>query len=332
MVGSYSCVVGWGMVKDAYYFSHDCNARNDPKILAIISRYGMEGYGRYWVLIEMLREQSNYKLMANAWLWDSVAMAMKCEANAAEKFVNDCIELGLLILDDFLYSPSLLRRMETFESTKKSRSDAGKKGAESRWNGNAMANALQADDKRMAKDGKVNKSKVKESKDNIPPTVPHGDEKGSNLSVPTERIHCQEVLDEYNSVCSKMPKALSMNDSRNKSIHARAKEYGRGAITEVFRYASQSPHHNGANDQGWTADFDWLIGPKNFVKMLERARSGTPPPTKSNLVMMPEKDRAKVLAKPDCPMCQGTGYVTYYVDGQPLPKVKCECWNIPSKM
>ncbi len=32
--------------KDAYYFPHDCNARNDPKILALRSVFGAEGYGR----------------------------------------------------------------------------------------------------------------------------------------------------------------------------------------------------------------------------------------------------------------------------------------------
>lgn len=31
--------------KDAYFFAHDCNARNDPKILALRSVYGAEGYG-----------------------------------------------------------------------------------------------------------------------------------------------------------------------------------------------------------------------------------------------------------------------------------------------
>ena len=31
--------------KDAYFFSHDCNARNDPKILALRSVYGARGTG-----------------------------------------------------------------------------------------------------------------------------------------------------------------------------------------------------------------------------------------------------------------------------------------------
>lgn len=43
------------MKKETYYFSHDLNARNDPKILILRSVYGLEGYRRYWVLIGRLR-------------------------------------------------------------------------------------------------------------------------------------------------------------------------------------------------------------------------------------------------------------------------------------
>ncbi len=32
-------------MKETYYFLHDYNARNDPKIPAMISKYGAEGYG-----------------------------------------------------------------------------------------------------------------------------------------------------------------------------------------------------------------------------------------------------------------------------------------------
>ena len=49
------------MSKDAYYFPHDSNARHDPKIIAMTSVYGMEGYAWYWVIVEMLREQESYR-------------------------------------------------------------------------------------------------------------------------------------------------------------------------------------------------------------------------------------------------------------------------------
>lgn len=59
--------------KDAYFFSHDCNARNDPKILALRSVYGAEGYGVYFMLVEILREQPEYRLSVNKYIWNTLA-------------------------------------------------------------------------------------------------------------------------------------------------------------------------------------------------------------------------------------------------------------------
>ena len=38
------------------YFSHDNNARNHPKMQALIAEYGYEGYGRFWALNERIAE------------------------------------------------------------------------------------------------------------------------------------------------------------------------------------------------------------------------------------------------------------------------------------
>jgi len=48
--------------KDAYYFSHDCNAQDDPKCMMLIDDLGMEGYGIFWALIEKLRAEKDYTL------------------------------------------------------------------------------------------------------------------------------------------------------------------------------------------------------------------------------------------------------------------------------
>jgi hypothetical protein len=104
---------------------------------------------------------------------------------------------------------------------------------------------------------------------------------GIPLESEEERTPYQQVLDEYNRLCVNMPRAEVLSEDRRRSIKARINECkelgGIEAVFQVFRYASQSPHHNGKNDTGWRADFDWLMGPKNFRKMLERARSGTKP-------------------------------------------------------
>jgi len=44
------------MKNDLPYFSHDNNARNHPKMKALIAEFGYEGYGRFWVLNERIAE------------------------------------------------------------------------------------------------------------------------------------------------------------------------------------------------------------------------------------------------------------------------------------
>jgi hypothetical protein len=162
------------MSKEAYYFSHDTNARRDPKILAMRNEYGNEGYGWYWIIVEMLAEQDGYKLKHAKWVTNAIAMELLCEPNSSEKFVNSLINDYELLSSDgeFFWSESLMRRMNLKEEKRQKRVEAGKKGAQKRWNGNDSeqqdGNAIdmlkQSHNNAIAKDGKGKESKGKESK------------------------------------------------------------------------------------------------------------------------------------------------------------------------
>lgn len=157
------------MTKDAYYFSHDSNARHDPKILSMRSVYGSQGYGWYWILIEMMSEQQGYKLKHTQWVTNAIAMELLCEANSAEKFVNSCItEFELFTSDgEYFWSESLIRRMNLKEEKRKKKVEAGKKGAQKRWeNGESEAKPKQSDSTAITQHGKGKESKGKESKVN----------------------------------------------------------------------------------------------------------------------------------------------------------------------
>jgi hypothetical protein len=183
-------------VKDAYYFSHDSNASNDPKIMAMINVYGMEGYGRWWRLVEMLREQSEYRLKLCKWQTHAFAMAWQCDANAADDFVTDCIDNFELLQTDgeHIWSNSLLRRMEIREETRQKRSAAGQKGAEKRWqNDKPIANAKQTHSTAIAKDSKERKGKETESKGNKDDSPPHV--KIQHLTISTDEH--TKLVDEY---------------------------------------------------------------------------------------------------------------------------------------
>ncbi|WIF95044.1 DUF4373 domain-containing protein [Caminicella sporogenes] len=152
------------MAKDAYYFSHDANARNDTKVLAMRCDYGLEGYGMYWILIEILREQDGYKLKHDKSTYRALAMQMHSTVDAVKKFINDCInEYGLLQSDTtYFWSESLLRRMKKLEDIREKR----RKAAEKRW-ARVDEKEKESNNNANAEQNNAKKSKVKENKNNI---------------------------------------------------------------------------------------------------------------------------------------------------------------------
>lgn len=168
--------------KDTYFFSHDCNARNDPKILALRSVYGAEGYGVYFMLVEILREQPDYKLAVNKYIWSTLAMQMQVEASKLEQIINDCCtefsENGntLLVNDgEYLYSASLLRRMGKVDDISNLRREAARKRWENKpckTSGNSDgcsddANAGQEQSKEKKRKEKQSKAEQRKEKQNI---------------------------------------------------------------------------------------------------------------------------------------------------------------------
>ena len=116
--------------KDAFYFGHDANARNDLRMVAVRRRFGMAGYGAYWAIIEILREQYKYKLPAKQ--LEDVEYEFRYDDFKA--FIDFCVENGLFVIeDDLFFSPALLRRMKEWDDAKDRRSAAGKKAVNARY-------------------------------------------------------------------------------------------------------------------------------------------------------------------------------------------------------
>lgn len=145
--------------KDTYYFSHDSNALSDPKILSMRCDYELEGYGLYWAIIEMLRNESTYKLSLDKTTYRAIQMQTHTKINV-EKYIDDCINEyressqgnGLFNSDGtYFWSESLLNRMSKMEDVREKRSEAGKKSAEKRW-------GKKAKKKRVIKRPKIDKN------------------------------------------------------------------------------------------------------------------------------------------------------------------------------
>ena len=119
--------------QEVYWFKHDGNARRDIKIIEMMSVYGAEGYGWYWILLEIMRESRDYKLkIRGKYAYKALAIELKTDQEQAKQYIEDCInEFNLFESDgQFIWSPSFLRRMTAYNEVCEKRREA----VNSRWN------------------------------------------------------------------------------------------------------------------------------------------------------------------------------------------------------
>jgi len=160
-------------MKETFYFSHDYNARSDPKIIKLIMKYGMEGYGIYWSIIETLYEQDGFALRSD---YECIAFALRMDCDRIKEIIE---KSGLFkVENEKFFSESVLRRLKTRDlKSSKTRASALK-----RWSKDD-ANALRSESEGNA----IKESKVKESIEK---------EEEKDISLSEEEIKKQEA-EEY---------------------------------------------------------------------------------------------------------------------------------------
>ena len=99
----YDELVAEEVLRPMDYFKHDADAHADPKLCDLRDIAGMEGFGRYWLLVEVLagREGHAYEVEDRATgrdRWRRFAAELECDGGVAEakSFVAALEELGLI--------------------------------------------------------------------------------------------------------------------------------------------------------------------------------------------------------------------------------------------
>ena len=94
-------------------------------------------------------------------------------------------------------------------------------------------------------------------------------DKERDLEKEKEKIKYNVVVDDYNRICSNLPKVTALSDARKKAIKARINKYGCDGVMKAFRKASESDFLNGTNGRNWRANFDWIMKDANMAKILD---------------------------------------------------------------
>jgi hypothetical protein len=132
------------------YFNHDSTARNDYRIIKMRAKLGMEAYGIFWSVLEMLFTEEN-KLCIDD--YDSLAFGLQCDAKILKQVIED---FDLFVIEDnCFYSRRLNKHIEEINT----KSVKAKENAKKRWNN---ATAMQPHSNGNA--SKVEYSKVNKSK------------------------------------------------------------------------------------------------------------------------------------------------------------------------
>lgn len=120
---------GCKMSEQAYYFSHDWDAREDKKCVALIEQLGLEGYGIFWILIEILRMEADHTYPLT--LIPAIARKYNTTTEKMKAVVLN-YELFVIIDDKFFYSESLIYRLSLHENKREQARLAGVKSGEIR--------------------------------------------------------------------------------------------------------------------------------------------------------------------------------------------------------
>ena len=117
-------------MKETFYFSHDYNSRTDEKIVKLLSKHGMAGYGVFWSIVENLYNNSNVMDLD----YDRIAYDLHfTDTGIIKSIIND---FGLFIVNDGCFgSASIERRLQARDE----KSEKARQSVLYRWRKNATA-------------------------------------------------------------------------------------------------------------------------------------------------------------------------------------------------
>ena len=246
-------------VKETYYFSHDCNARNDEKILMLRAEHGWEGYGIFWALIEMMFESTETCIYHNK--TKGIAVGYNIDITKLDSVISTAINEGLFVSDgDKFWSESLRKRKKAFHELKKKRSEAGKKGMENRWGNDKKEEEKQNNNSVITEDNKGKESKGKEIKEEVKEhtkkckdtkksNTSHSDLITNNPGVPSPYYHLIESFREL-PFEDKLPELINIYIQLYPSQIDKAKGVhpARKSAEKVFKRLLENPGCNDATE------------------------------------------------------------------------------------
>jgi hypothetical protein len=266
------------MDNSAYYTTHDSNARNDPAIIRLRLAHGWAGYGIYWAVIEVLREQDGYRLSDGPETIGIISMASGVSEAELIPVLASMRALDLVnSAGGYLVSQSLCRRMRARDvAVAKAR-----KAADFRWNKQHNPVDASASPKHMLQQGtkhmrkqcqdRIGEDRIGEDRNNRPAgatSAPYEIPKPRKNSKPTDqpaeyvlKTPQDRIMAQYKELCGLDYKDRAW-DKHNRSRYGRSCSKlleafggdGNAAVDWLLEYGKRREAGGMAAGSGWTLD------------------------------------------------------------------------------
>lgn len=235
------------------WFKHLSTARNDEKIARLEDIAGLEGYGFYFKMLELVAEiidaTGKCEVTYSITRWGR-------QANITTKkfliLLQRCSDVGLMSVqrvgDDVTVKiPNLLK-----------------------YRDNHTRN-LQVTSKQEEEEYKEEREEEGEEKDSAPASA--GMAAPESRQSPRHDCPHQEIIAEYHRILPGLMVIRDWTPQRQKLLRSRwAENQERQELawwTRYFESVRASPFLMGQNEKGWQADLEWLIRPSNMPKVIE---------------------------------------------------------------
>lgn len=216
------------------WFKHDTDARQDFKIKRLIRRFGMEGYGVYWSIIELLafetkaQVEGDVQLSLERYPVEDISLDLGVSMDKTTEILEFMAVVGLIDAESYrsniLSCKALAKRCD--EYTEKRRKKLGTRSGECRDS--------------VGKEEKREEEKIRE-----------------------------EMHTLWNS--TPLPKILEWSKERKEKLGVRLEsEHFRTNWRPAIERLARSSFALGKGNTGWKADINWFLSnDTNYVKILE---------------------------------------------------------------
>ena len=268
-------------LKKMKWFKHDTDANMNRKMKKLYMKYGLEGWGLYWYCLELIAGDTNQHCLNFELKHDSEILAhnLHMSRDKLEDMIRHMVEIQLFENSHGrIMCLKLLKRMDQYQTgnaefrakIKQAKTDNNYSNShDSIMTESCVSHELDIDiDIDKIKDNTLNRvssEKVFSGRES---------EKNNSNSEKTKIPNCphEKIASLYNQILPELPNCKRITETRRRQLQSRWRENPKRQNLEYwekyFSYVSTSDFLMGKT-KDFKANFDWLIKPTNFQKVIE---------------------------------------------------------------